>query len=249
MSEFRVVPYLEQPELLKELGNLEEESFPDFLNEDPAWTEVAPHFYQEFAAFQFFIVEEKSNKVVGLCNNVPFNWDDNPDSLPSYQQMMLGALADWQAGNHKPNTLSGVLVLLDPEYRGQGLVEMLGGNIIGLAKQHEMTSIMVAVRPTLKEQYPLVSIEEYIQWKNADGKMFDPWLRAQALMGSKLVKAEPQSTVIDGSVAQWEAWTKMTFPVSGDYWVPGALSTVHIDLENDLGRHYEPHVWYKTPVA
>ncbi len=249
MSEFRVIPYLEQPELLKELANLEEESFPAFINDDPVWAMISPHFYKEFAAFQFFIYDDEKKKVAGMCNNVPFNWDGNPDNLPTYQGMMHTAISDWQGGNHKPNTLSGVLGLIDPEYRGQGVVEMLGFNVYGLCMEHGMSSIMIAVRPTIKDKYPMVSIEEYVQWKNVEGNMFDPWLRAQENMGGELIKVEPQSTVIDGTVAQWEGWTDMKFPVSGDYWVPGALSTVNIDLEKDLGRHFEPHVWYKTPVA
>ena len=35
----------------------------------------------------------------------------------------------------------------------------------------------------------------------------------------------------------------LCFPVSGEYWIPGGLSTLLIDLEKDRGVHNEPHVW------
>lgn len=248
-DQFQIVPYREKPEYLEELSNLEEESFPAFINDDPVWNRVAPHFYKEFAEFQFFVVDTEKDKVVGLCNNVPFNWDGNPGHLPSYQEMLTGGLSDWQSGNHNPNTLSGVLGLIDPEYRGQGLPELMGLQCFNLTQEHKITSIMIAVRPTLKDKYPLVSIEEYVTWKREDGQMFDPWLRSQEQMGAELVKPEPKSTVIEGSIADWERWTDMKFPVSGEYWLPGGLSTLHIDLERGRGVHYEPHVWYKFTTA
>ncbi len=48
---------------------------------------------------------------------------------------------------------------------------------------------------------------------------------------------------MEGSVADWEAWTGMRFPESGQYVVPGALNPVTIDREADQGRYIEPNVW------
>ena len=44
-------------------------------------------------------------------------------------------------------------------------------------------------------------------------------------------------------MAEWESWTGMAFPVSGDYVFPEGLATVHIDRDADLGRYWEPNVW------
>lgn len=35
------------------------------------------------------------------------------------------------------------------------------------------------------------------------------------------------------TVTEWEQWTAMRFPETGDYIVPGALQPVHIDREKD----------------
>jgi len=37
--------------------------------------------------------------------------------------------------------------------------------------------------------------------------------------------------------------------VSGDYVVPGALTTVRIDRARDRGRYVEPNVWMLHPVS
>jgi hypothetical protein len=50
-----------------------------------------------------------------------------------------------------------------------------------------------------------------------------------------VLKPEPRSLRISGTVGEWEEWTGMTFPDSGEYWFPGGLATVKIDREsNDL---------------
>ncbi len=42
-----------------------------------------------------------------------------------------------------------------------------------------------------------------------------------------------------GTVDEWQAWTGMVFPARGDV-IPGGLSPVHIDEENDRGTCTEP---------
>jgi hypothetical protein len=48
---------------------------------------------------------------------------------------------------------------------------------------------------------------------------------------------------ITGTVAQWEAWTGLSMPDSGDYVVPGALVPITVDQPRDEGRYVEPNVW------
>jgi hypothetical protein len=101
----------------------------------------------------------------------------------------------------------------------------------------------VPVRPTHKSRYPLTPMERYVQWTQADGWPFDPWLRVHRKLGGKVLCVAPQSLIVTGTVAEWEAWTEMRFPESGAYVVPGALVPVEIDCEQDRGRYIEPNVW------
>jgi len=54
---------------------------------------------------------------------------------------------------------------------------------------------------------------------------------------------DPRSMRITGSVADWESWTRMRFPETGDYVFPAGLATVHIDRDHDMGQYWEPNVW------
>jgi len=48
---------------------------------------------------------------------------------------------------------------------------------------------------------------------------------------------------ITGSVSDWEDWTGMRFPETGEYIVPGGLVPVSISTEQDQGLYMEPNVW------
>jgi hypothetical protein len=49
--------------------------------------------------------------------------------------------------------------------------------------------------------------------------------------------------VVRGTVAEWESWTGLTFPDSGDYVVPTATSPVAIDRNQDEGVYLDQNVW------
>ena len=44
-------------------------------------------------------------------------------------------------------------------------------------------------------------------------------------------------------MADWETWTEMAFPESGEYVFPHVLSVVAIDRDADVGAYWEPNVW------
>lgn len=71
------------------------------------------------------------------------------------------------------------------------------------------------------------------------------WLRTHWRLGAAIVRVIPRAMVIAGTVAEWEDWTAMRFPDSGDHLVPGALQPVRIDRERDEGRYEDPNVWMK----
>jgi hypothetical protein len=95
----------------------------------------------------------------------------------------------------------------------------------------------------------LTPIGRYVHWERDDGLPFDPWLRVHARLGAEILGIAPASMDIRGTVGDWEAWTGMAFPESGEYVVPGALVPVTIDCEADLGVYVEPNVWMSHPVA
>jgi hypothetical protein len=109
--------------------------------------------------------------------------------------------------------------------------------------EHGFDTLVAPVRPSWKARYPLVPIDRYISWTTPEGLPLDPWLRVHARLGATVVRPCPESMTIPGSVADWESWTGMAFPESGDYVVPGALELVSVDRQADTGLYVEPNVW------
>jgi hypothetical protein len=85
--------------------------------------------------------------------------------------------------------------------------------------------------------------------RDADGLLFDPWMRVHERLGATILKAEPHSLRITGTLAEWEEWTGVRFPESGEYWFPHGLATLAIDHEQDIGGYWEPNVWMRHAPA
>ncbi len=92
-------------------------------------------------------------------------------------------------------------------------------------------------------------MERYIDWRGEDGLPFDPWLRLHVRLGGAVVGTCPRAYVVEGSVAEWEGWTRMSFPESGAYIVPGALHPVEVDTEADRVRYVEANVWVSHVIG
>ena len=50
---------------------------------------------------------------------------------------------------------------------------------------------------------------EYAGWIRDDGLCIDPWIRTHQRMGARVLASARRSMVIEGSVAEWEAWADM----------------------------------------
>ena len=102
-------------------------------------------------------------------------------------------------------------------------------SMVRIGKKSNLESLIIPVRPTLKKDYPLVDMKRYITWDREDGLPFDPWLRVHARLGGEIVKVCSKAMRISGKISDWEGWTGMKFPVSGEYIIPGALNPVNFD--------------------
>jgi hypothetical protein len=127
------------------------------------------------------------------------------------------------------NVLCALVAMVPRDLHGRGLSAFAVQAMHEIAARHRLGALIAPVRPSWKERYPLVSIEHYTSWRCVDGLLFDPWMRVHERIGGIILKPEPQSLRITGTVADWEQWTQMVFPESGDYWFPGGPSTLNID--------------------
>ena len=232
----KLYSHAERPELIEqrsELGAVWDE----FMLHDPISDDYWMRQYDEYADLQLYLVDAddrllaESNAVV-----VPFG----PEELPD--EGWDAALA--QAFDGRPaRAASAIAISVGVEQRGRGLSKTMLDAMRSAVAARGLADLVAPVRPSLKHRYPLTPVDRYVEWRRDDGALFDPWLRTHEHAGATLVRVAPRSMRIPGSVADWESWTKMAFPESGSYVVPGALVPVEIDRERGEGVYVEPNVW------
>jgi hypothetical protein len=133
----------------------------------------------------------------------------------------------------------------DGRRRGMA-VEILSG-MRTLAVRHGLRHLVAPVRPSMKERYPLTPIERYVGWRRPDGELLDPWMRVHERLGARVSTPLPESMLITGSVAEWESWTGLTLPESGEYVFPEGLAPLTVDVAADRCTYWEPNVWMVHP--
>jgi hypothetical protein len=246
---FKAFALRERPEREDEYERLSELSWPRFLRQRDAlgYGQYWPQLFTTWADWQLLLIDEMG-PTIAATHAVPLVWDGTVDDLPmSIADILRRATLDREAGR-KPTVLSALAAMIDPRYRGQNMSPVAVRAMVDLARAHGLGALIAPVRPAAKSAYPLVAMERYVRWANADGLPLDPWIRVHARMGATTLKVAPSTLVIEGSVEDWERWTNMRFPDSGSYVVPGALQPVVIDRDTDLGRYEDPNVWMKHPI-
>jgi GNAT superfamily N-acetyltransferase len=229
-----------KPELEERLGEVGD-PWPEFIHHDEVVNRHWPRLYDEFRHFQLVLYEEDGDTLLGKGCTIPVKWDGCTETLSD------GVLDALEAGGDG-NVLCALVAVVDPAHQGRGLSGTIIQGMAQIAAAHGLDCLIAPVRPTWKERYPLAPIERYMRWTRADGLPFDPWIRVHHRLGAELLRVARRALDIRGSVAEWEEWTGMAFPESGDYVVPGALVPVQIDRERDEGRYVEPNVWMRHAV-
>jgi GNAT superfamily N-acetyltransferase len=246
---FKTFTLRERPELEDEFERLSDVSWPRFLRQKDSlgYGRYWPHLFTTWADWQLLLVDGMG-PTIAVTHAVPLVWNGTPEDLPSSIAEILGRAESDRAAGRAPTALSAVAAMVDPRYRGQGMSPAAVRAMVDLARAHGLGSLIAPVRPAAKSAYPLAPMERYVRWENEDGLPLDPWIRVHARMGAEILRVAPRTIVIEGTVADWERWTDMRFPDSGDYVVPGALQPVVIDRERDHGRYDDPNVWMRHVV-
>ena len=237
----RIYSHAERPELVKRRGELGE-AWEEFMYHDAVANLHWDHQYEEFPDLQLYLVDE-DDRYLAESNAVPIPF--GPDALPDdgWDAAMEQAFA-----GRPVVAVSAIAITIGVEQRGKGLSKTMLDGMRKAVAARGLTDLVAPVRPSLKHRYPLVPADRYIEWRRPDGKLLDPWLRVHENAGARLVRVAPHSMRISGTVAEWEGWTKMAFPDSGSYIVPGALAPVEVDRERDEAVYVEPNVWMHHEV-
>lgn len=233
-----VVTVAERPELSEPAWQRTRDVLPEYNNHGDVLNRYWGRLTEERPEFQFHLVGE-GDEILARARSIPVRWDGSVGDLPAGIDGAIARGFDEGGGN----VLCALVIMVPRDLQGRGLSAVAIKAMLEIARRHMPTGLIAPVRPSWKERYPLVPIERFARWRRADGLLFDPWMRVHERLGAVVLKPEQRSLRITGTVAEWEQWTNMAFPESGDYWFSGGLAPVTIDRERDLGSYWEPNVW------
>ncbi|MFD9003713.1 hypothetical protein ACFV0T_22525 [Streptomyces sp. NPDC059582] len=228
-------------EQMKELFS---EGFPQFITADRLVKDYIGRVGEWFADLNLTLIDEHEVPVASGWG-VPIHWDGLPETLPTgYTQALVRAVEGREQGT-EPNTLVICGAIVTPALKGHGLAGETLKALRHTAHDRGWPQVIAPVRPTMKAQYPLTPIETFMTWQREDGTALDPWIRTHQRLGAQILSAAPASQTMTGTVAEWEHWTDMALPASGDYVIPGGLSLLRIDRAADEGVYQEPNIWMR----
>jgi len=239
----QVVRYSERPELWDAIAGLSDEVWPEYNQHGATLNRYWGQLYEVFPDWQFVLYDPGEQTVLAEGHTIPVAWDGTDGGLGPGIDATVSAAFGLRAAGGRPSAVSALAAEIPPRHQRRGLAKVMLQAMAGLARDAGLAHLIAPVRPTLKDRYPTIPIERYARWTRPDGTPFDPWMRVHAQLGARIGPAIPCSLHITGTVGEWESWTQMRFPETGDYVFPAGLATVHIDRGNDTGEYWEPNVW------
>jgi GNAT superfamily N-acetyltransferase len=223
---------------------LTKEVWPEFMLHDQVANELWHELLDRFPEYQFALYDSQNGHVAGMGNSFPLGWEEPLENLPEdgWDWAFQEAVRNHQQGI-SPNLHCAIQIILRRDYQGQGLSDTMVEAVRSVTKSQGLGALIIPLRPSEKYKYPLISLDDYINWTNEQSQPFDPWLRVHMRLGANIIKVCHNSKTIRGTRAEWEAWTGMKFRQSGQYVIDGALSPIEMNVEKDEGVYIEPNVW------
>jgi hypothetical protein len=244
-----VLTVAERPDLADRADEATAETFPEWNLHGDVLSSLWGSLYDVYPDFQLVLWDEDDNQVLGEGNTIPCTWDGTVRGLPAgIDEVVTGGLS---AGSRLAGatTLCALNIIVVPGHRGGRLSSEILGGMKHVAAKEGFSDLIAPVRPSWKERYPLTPIERYAMWRREDALPFDPWIRIHVRLGGEILTPAPRSLRITGTVKEWEQWSGMRFPESGEYLPQGALAPLVIDVPGDVGEYYEPNVWVRHRVS
>lgn len=243
-TRFQIIAPGDLADYRERAGEIAEASWPEFMLHDPVADEHWHELFDRFSEYQFALLDTETDRMAAMANSVPFYWEADLSELPEggWDWVFTKAVEDHRRGT-APNIQSAIQINIHPDYQGQGLSSRMVQAMRAIGQARGFPYLVAPVRPNQKSRYPLISIDDYIRWTDSQRLPFDAWLRVHARAGARILKPCHESMIIRGTRGDWEEWTGLMFPQSGDYYVPGALNPIQVNVEKDEGIYVEPNVW------
>jgi GNAT superfamily N-acetyltransferase len=251
-----VTTFAQRPELLAKVFEPEIQSaVPEFMRHDPTgalyYGDDNLEHYREYGLVA--VDPTDPDRPVARAFSVPFAFPDRAwrrETLPDggWDQVIRWGHQDRLAG--LPATaVSALEIMVAPRLQGHGIAQVMLAALRDNARRLGFTELYAPLRPTDKHHEPLTPFAEYVARRRADGQLHDSWVRTHLRLGARIVKVAPYSMVVAGTVAEWRRWTGLPLAQNGPAVVPGALSPIHVSLEQDHAVYVEPNLWVCHPLG
>jgi GNAT superfamily N-acetyltransferase len=243
MGDLEIVTTADRHDLDQQARDALRAAWPEFIFHDPVAAEHIGRVETYFPPYDVLLLDE--GQVVAGGWGVPIRWDGTIGTLPDGYD---GALISAVTGHEEAvpaDTLCIMAAAVRADRQGSGLAGQTLSALRARAASAGLQRVIAPVRPTLKTRYPLTPMENFARWTRSDGLHIDPWIRTHQRLKASILAPAPRSMIITGTVAEWEDWTAMAFPETGQYVVPDALDLVTIDHERDRGTYNETNLWMR----
>ncbi|WP_035060990.1 non-ribosomal peptide synthetase [Andreprevotia chitinilytica] len=244
---YRVYPLATLPYGRAAFDALHVGAWPDYFAGSPTLKTHWESMYADFPEAQIMI-KETFDAAVGIGNAVLLNWDGTRSHLPRGWDGALTQASDEHRRGVAPNTLVVLAGVIDPAYKNRKIAGLIVDAFKLLAKSRSLSHVLVALRPIAKTQHQEVSIADYSDLRDADGKLVDGWLRLHCDAGGRVVGWEEHSQYVTGSPEEWASWSGQRFARSGLHQLPDTLAPVHVSLESGVAHYYDPCIWVEHPL-
>jgi len=243
-SRFRIISPDDLSDYRDRAADISEISWPEFMLHDPVANQNWHELFDRFGEYQFAMLDTETDRMAAMGNSLPFHWDQPLEDLPEggWDWVFRKAVEDHKNGV-RPNIQSAIQIAIHPDYQNQKLSASMVQAMRAIGQSRGFRYLVAPVRPSQKSKYPLIPIDDYIRWTNEEGLPFDAWLRVHVRLGARIIKPCHEAMTIPGTRADWERWTGMKFPQSGQYYIPGALNPMLMDSVQGMGTYVEPNVW------
>ncbi len=243
MFSYNTIFASDQPNQLELTDPLTEKAWPQFMLHDSVANKNWSKLYEYFPEHQFILKDKENDEIVAIANSIPLSYNEDFEKFTQagWDWILQKGVDDFN-NNITPNIMSALAIVITPNYLGKGISSLVLQEMRKIGMNKNFSHLIAPVRPNLKTLYPIIPIEEYINWKNADGKQFDAWLRVHESIGGKVIKVCHEAMRISGTIDEWEEWAGLKFPESGIYTVKGALIPIKIDKGINQGLYIEPNV-------
>ena len=223
-----------------------ERRFPDLSH-----FRLGPNMFDSINLDWIIFINPTTGELVGHGITTRFAWDQDIASLPGgWQGVVRASYIHSHVEQRQPNTLVGLFIFVEDQFRQQGWANNVIEEMRALAKRNAIQALIIPLRPPLryKKEYAAMPMAEFAALKRDDGLPLDHWIRLHTRLGARILCASEKSHQHAMSVQDFHVqFSPIPLPESGDMLVErnGEWYKIHVDLERDFVLINQGCVWVR----